>query len=263
MIFLTTLPLWLSAIIVVVIPTMAAMAGPVIIRRHVELARLRSNNEIAGFKFATVGVLYAVLLAFAVVIVWEKFNDAENEVAREASASATVYRLSNGIAAEQGEALRKAMTGYLQSAIEADWPAMERGRGGATVTQALNDLYAKALLALPPANGPASIVGGEILHQLDLVGQARRARLVTAAGIVPGIVWMVLFSGAIITVGFTFFFAAENLRAQTVMTGAVSILIFSGLLTVIAIDHPFAGSVKVGPEALQAVLVDFGGATRP
>lgn len=241
---------------------MAAMAGPVIIRR-LKLERLRSNNEVAGFKFATVGVLYAVLLAFAVIIVWEKFNDADNEVAREASASATVYRLSNGVAAEQGAALRKAMTGYLRSAIESDWPAMERGKGSAAVTQALNNLYAAALQALPSDNGPASIVGGEILHQLDLVGQARRARLVTAAGIVPGIVWMVLFGGAIITVGFTFFFATENLRAQTVMTGAVSILIFSGLLTVIAIDHPFAGSVKVGPEALQAVLADFAGAAPP
>jgi hypothetical protein len=34
-----------------------------------------------GVKFATVGVLYAVLLAFAVVVVWEKFNQAESEVA--------------------------------------------------------------------------------------------------------------------------------------------------------------------------------------
>ncbi len=263
MMFFTTLPLWLSAIILIVFPTMAAMAGPVIIRRRVKLDQLRSNNEIAGFKFATVGVLYAVLLAFAVVIVWEKFNDADNEVAREASAAATVYRLSNGVAADHGAALRKAMTGYLRSAIETDWPAMEHGRGSAAVTQALNDLYATALLALPPTDGPASIVVGEILHQLDLVVQARRARLVTAAGIVPGIVWMVLFSGAVITVGFTFFFAAKNLRAQTAMTAAVSILIFSGLLTVIAIDHPFAGSVKVGPDALAAVLADFGGAARP
>jgi len=42
------------------------------------------------------------------------------------------------------------------------------------------------------------------------------------------------------------------------MSGALSILIFSGLLTVIAIDHPFAGTVKVGPEALIAVINDFG-----
>ena len=42
------------------------------------------------------------------------------------------------------------------------------------------------------------------------------------------------------------------------MSGALSILIFAGLLTVVAIDHPFAGSVKVRPDALAAVIADFG-----
>jgi high-affinity Fe2+/Pb2+ permease len=85
----------------------------------------------------------------------------------------------------------------------------------------------------------------------------RRQRLVAASGIVPGIIWTVLFTGAFITIGFTFFFGAANLRAQVVMSGALSILIFLGLLTIVAIDHPFAGSVKVGPEALVAVITDF------
>ena len=66
-----------------------------------DLARLRINNEVAGFKFATVGVLYAVLLAFAVIVVWEKFSDAENNVAQEAGAAATIYRLSWGIEPRQ------------------------------------------------------------------------------------------------------------------------------------------------------------------
>jgi hypothetical protein len=41
------------------------------------------------------------------------------------------------------------------------------------------------------------------------------------------------------------------------MTGASSISIFSALLIVIAIDYPFAGSVKVEPHSLLAVLEDF------
>jgi hypothetical protein len=80
-----------------------------------------------------------------------------------------------------------------------------------------------------------------------------------ANGIVPAIIWVVLFGGAFLTVGFTFFFGAENLRAQSLMTGALSVLIFAGLLTVVEIDHPFAGTVKVGPEALAAVVKDFVG----
>jgi len=41
------------------------------------------------------------------------------------------------------------------------------------------------------------------------------------------------------------------------MSAALSILIFGGLLTIVAIDHPFAGTVHVGPEALTAVIEDF------
>ncbi len=257
MTFLTTKPLWLSAALLVGLMTLIAMSGPALVRRRVDLAQLSTNNEVAGFKFATVGVLYAVLLGFAVIVVWEKFSDAENQVAQEAGASATIYRLSNGIQGPSGPALRSALTDYLRMAVAKDWPAMERGKASVEVTRALDNVYAAAL-HIQPADRRESVLMAEILHQLDLVGQARRVRLVMAAGIVPGIVWLVLFGGAILTIGFTFFFGTENLRAQTIMTGALSLLIFSGLLTIIAIDHPFAGTVKVGPEAIYSVLEDFG-----
>ncbi len=39
------------------------------------------------------GVLYAVMLAFAVIVVWEKFNDAEKVVAQEAGAATMIYQL--------------------------------------------------------------------------------------------------------------------------------------------------------------------------
>jgi hypothetical protein len=42
------------------------------------------------------------------------------------------------------------------------------------------------------------------------------------------------------------------------MTALLAILISSELLIIIAIDRPFTGSVKVGPNALAAVLADIG-----
>jgi hypothetical protein len=259
--FFTTGPLWLIGLALVGLTTFIAMVGPIIIRKRVSLEQLRTNNEVAGFKFATVGVIYAVLLGFAVIVVWEKFSEAENDVALEAGAAATVYRLANGMGGEAGTALRRGMTAYLRVAVADDWPAMKQGRGSATATRALDDLYT-ALLRSGPGAAPATAVFTEALHQLDVLTQARRARVVMSAGIVPGIVWLVLFGGAFIVIGFTFFFGAANLRAQTLMSGALTMLIFSGLLVIIAIDHPFAGSVRVEPEALESVLADFGDAAK-
>ena len=83
------------------------------VRRHVALERLTTNNEVAGFKFATVGVLYAVLLAFAIFVVWQRYADAETTVAQEAGAADTIYRLSYGIGEKSGGELRSALTNYL------------------------------------------------------------------------------------------------------------------------------------------------------
>ena len=75
--FLSSLPLWLLIALIVVVPTALAMIAQLLIRRWIGVETLTKNNEIAGFKFATVGVIYAVLLAFSVIVVWEKFNDAQ------------------------------------------------------------------------------------------------------------------------------------------------------------------------------------------
>ena len=136
---------------------MLAMLGPFVIRRFVSLKNLSANNEVAGFKFATVGVTYAVLLAFAVFVVWEKFSDAESDVAREAGAAVNIYRLAQGIDGEPGAALRTRLLAYLETAISEDWPAMERAKGSPAATRALDSLYAVALTYRPADQRGAAV----------------------------------------------------------------------------------------------------------
>ena len=116
--FLTRQPLWLSGTLIVGVTTSLAMLGPILVRRYVPLEKLTTNNEVAGFKFAVVGVLYAVLLAFAIIVVWEKFSDAENDVAKEAGAAATIYRLSevsmDSPASRSGPRLPTILNSYLR-----------------------------------------------------------------------------------------------------------------------------------------------------
>ncbi len=66
-----------------------------------------------------------------------------------------------------------------------------------------------------------------------------------------------LFSGALVTVGFRFFFGTENLRAQVLITGSLALLAFVALFAVVEIDHPFSGPTRVSSEALKAVAGRF------
>ena len=253
--FLSGLPLWLLIALIVALPTALAMIAQVQIRRWVGVETLVKNNEIAGFKFATVGVIYAVLLAFTVIVVWEKFNDAQSAVADEAGASAALFRYAQGKEPE-AVAMRTALTDYLKAAIEDDWPAMAREAESPTTVHALDSLYAAAIaLERSGSRGVADM--GEVFRQLDNVTAARRVRLHLSTGLVPNVIWIVLFMGALLTVGFTLFFGSENLLAQVSMTGVLSVLVTMGLVVIISIDHPFTGPVYIHPDALALVLADY------
>jgi hypothetical protein len=119
--------------------------------------------------------------------------------------------------------------------------------------EALDAVYSTLVSSSGQADGA---VVSEMLRQVDLVARSRRARLIASEGAVPNLLWLVLLGGAVITIGYTFFFGAESLRAQALMTALLAIMIFSELLVIVGIDRPFSGAIKVGPNALAAVIAE-------
>jgi hypothetical protein len=255
MIFLTSRPGWVLVLLLFIF-TGLAMMGPFLVRLRIRLAHLRGNNEVAGFKFAVIGVLYAVLLAFVVIISWERFYDAERALAREAGAAATIYRLCPGLDESSCVAVHENLAAYLRSVLADDWPAMVRGRSSTVTTRLLSDLYA-VMVRYRHADLHDSDVQKEMLSELDEMTRARRERLVMAEGTVPEVLWFVLLLGAALTISFTFFFGTENLIAQSLMTGILAAIIFSAVLVVVALDRPYTGAIVVSKGGIRAVLEDF------
>lgn len=253
LLFLCALPLWLGAFFTVVLPTALAMLGPIIVRKRYPLSVLVKNNEIAGFKFATVGVIYAVILAFAIIAVWDKFNEAEALVLKEAGAAATLYRIA---AADEpnARATRDALDNYLTAVLDDDWPKMAVSQEGREATKALDRLYAAAIQL---GESRRQAVGAEIMQELAAITEARRGRLHHAMGVVPSALWLMLVFGAVLTIGFTYFFGLENLKSQVTMTGGLASIVFLGLFVIVSYDHPFTGEVFVEPHPIKAVLEDF------
>ncbi len=253
LLFLGSLSPLLGSFFTVLAPTVVAMLGPTLVRRRYTYSVLVKNNEVAGFKFATLGVIYAVLLGFAIVSVWEKFSEAELLVLREAGASATLFRLSSGDEPE-AVATRSRLRAYLASVVEEEWMLMASERESRISGDSMKALY-EATLRL--ADKRPLAVGVELLRELGSITEARRGRLYVARGVVSPALWSMLICGALVTVGFTYFFAMENLRAQTAMTGALAFIIFLGLFVIISYDHPFTGAVSVEASPLRSLIFEM------
>jgi Protein of unknown function (DUF4239) len=254
MLFLTRQTIWLSGFFLVGLTSLLASFGPLLVRRFFALEKLTTNNEVAGFKFAAVAVLYAVLVAFAVIVVWQRFTDADATVAREAGAAGAIYHLSSGLDDPQASAVRNALTSYLRAAVVDEWPTMEKGQESPEAHHALSSLY-KAIVSSAASRSSAPVIS-EMFNQVDGITQARRSRILAAEGAVPDVVWVALFIGAAVTISFTFFFGTINLRAQMLMTVLLSILIFSELEVAVVLDRPFTGPVTVAPDAITDILAD-------
>jgi Protein of unknown function (DUF4239) len=249
---LSELPLWQLILVLVVVPTAVAVGFQLLVRRSVGVDRLALNNEVAGFIFAIIGVVYAVLLAFVVIAVWEKFSEGQTSVARESAAAAALFYYSDGPEPEAAK-FRESLVHYLRGAIESDWPAMATETEDDKTTDALGALY-RAAMALNRTGARSIPDMNEVFTQIDNLTLARRVRLHLSTGLVPEIIWVTLFAGAGLTVCFALFFGSPNLFANLAMTATLSIVLASGLVVIIALDHPFSGAVHIPPEALERVL---------
>ena len=180
--------------------------------------RLSLNNEVAGFKFAVIGVFYAVMLAFVVIAVWEEFRKTEAAVRDEAKAVVDLHRVTFALPVEGGAEIREHLIAYTKDVREHEWPTMAVGEPSDVVVKDLDQL-SQAIFGVNPATSQELALYQDALRLLALMTDNRNERLDSADGSVPRVLWFVLIVGGLITLGYPAFFGSTNLVAQVLMTG--------------------------------------------
>ena len=82
----------------------AAIGGLVLVQLLVPTTSRKQHNDVAGFIYAVLGVIYAVLLALVVIAVWEDFGRARETVESEANATAEIFWLAHRLPEPEGPA---------------------------------------------------------------------------------------------------------------------------------------------------------------
>jgi hypothetical protein len=212
------------------------------------------HNDRAGFILAVIGVIYAVLLAFIAISVWERFVEAESRTFDEAGALATVYRDVDAFP-DRGR-LRSALRAYVTSVIDDEWPRMRLGEPTPVASVQLERVD-RHIRWLPVNSLRLANIQSQMLGAIDTALMDRRARLTMDTGGINEIMWVVLIAGAMVTIAFTYLFGFEQPIMQQLMIGGLSLLIGLVLFLVLALDYPFRGSIAVGPDAFKALLEAF------
>ena len=239
---------------------LAAVAGLELVQRLVPAQKRQEHNDVAGFLYAVVGIVYAVLLALLVIAVWEQYQSANETVESEASAVAEIAWLAHRLPEPERHELQEDARSYAQEVVDQEWPLMEQrieGEQGTPEGWDLVDDIRATLQEVEPSTVAEQELYAEGLDRIQRLGDARRMRFVAAEEGIPGVLWAVLVFGAVVAVGFTYLFGMRNTWAHRLMVMSLTAVIALVLFTIGVMEHPFSGGARIEPSAFELILERF------
>ncbi len=231
----------------------ASVGGLVLTQRLVPNRHQQQHNDVAGFIYSVLGVAYAVLLGLMVVAVWQDRQTAEDAATEEANELAAVFWLAHALPDAQARHIQELVHSYASVVAEEEWPLMREGRESQKAWDLMDELRISVETFHPTTDTQIVLYDHELQRVHDL-GDARGARLLKAEEGLPAILWVVLLLGGVIVVSFTYLFNLRSTAAHMLMVAALALIIGLVLFTIGALDYPFRGDVRVGPEAFKSVL---------
>jgi hypothetical protein len=257
-------------IVVTVVFSGLSVLGLYVVWILVPLATLKKNHEVAGFTFGVVGAFYGLLLAFVIVAAWERFDRANESVQEEGVALISLYRLSKGYSAPAASDLQHAIRAYTHRLVDVEWPDMANAKFS-TIDDSIGTLFLWQVVATyTPQDSRQTLLVDKSFDQLAKLTQVTSLRYLYSKENLPSVVWLVIYAGLFITIGFSYFFGLETFGSQALMCAIFSTLLGLTILAILELAHPYQGSVVVSAQPLRYALsrmddmdkVAFGGLNR-
>src|SRR5829696_8880517 len=187
-----------------------SLGGLEVVERLVPAQTRQQHNDVAGFIYAALGVIYAVLLALVVISVWEEYQAANETVEQEANATAEIFWLGHQLPKPVGPHIQELARSYAREVVHKEWPLMARGQqpeleqeeGTTSGWNLIDDIRASIQGFEPRTKGEEQLYS-KGLDDVENLANARRMRLVASEEGIPGVLWSVLIFGGIAAVGFT------------------------------------------------------------
>ena len=245
---------WLEGLLIIGLCVALALIGMMAARTRVTPAMMQPHRDVAGVFVGVIGTLYAVVLAFAVVIVWEQYNSAQAALNSEANSLADLARLTGELPPEVARQLQTGLEAYARSILDREWSAMTAGTAAPETQAALGALWRTSLREIKGQTPTEEAILRLALTQLGTLSDSRQARLEAALSDIPTVIWILLWGGGAIIVALTFLFVLSDGRWQAVMTTALAAQIGFILFLIGTLDNPFYGAARISDQPIRQAL---------
>ena len=237
-------------LLIVGLPALVTGLCVLLARKFLQGRVREGHNDVLVPLFLTAGTIYAVMLGFLVVVVWEAYGNAKDNVGAEASTLTTMYRMTNGMEPGELKVMREHIREYTEAVAEKEW-AIQAKTGGASPDARRQVAAIYREFAAMPRDVESSAVNREFLQQFSNVTAARNKRTLQAGEEVPWVLWLGLVGGATIVVAMSCMLYMDKLWPHVLGSIVLTVMIGMLLCVTVILAKPFKGALALKPEPFE------------
>jgi Protein of unknown function (DUF4239) len=252
--WLLNLPVSWMALIVFMATYLIAGGVYLVVTKLAVTEWARAFKAVSPGMLPPLGVLFALLVGFIAVEVWNNFDKAKAAVATEASALRAVVLLAGTFPEEQKARIYALINRHIEAAVNQEWPEMAHQQATLSpLPTALIEALHEAL-ALKHADDSQRTAQPEMVRALHTALDARRQRIVISESSVGAVKW-----AGILLPGLCTLVAIAMVHSDNRPACAVTLMLFAtgialSVLLIAAYTRPFTGENSVAPELLKQVI---------
>jgi len=245
--------LWMAAIVFAATYFLAAVVFWIVTRLAVN-ERARAFKAVSPGMLPPLGILFALLVGFVSVEVWNNFDRAKVAVATEASALRAVVLLAAAFPDDQRVRIYGLINRHIAEAVNEEWPAMAEQRASLSILPKALLAELRDTLAVRASDDSQRAAQPEMLRALQTALDARRQRIIISESSVGAVKW-----AGILLQGLCMLIAIAMVHSDNRLACGISLTLFAtgiavSVLLIAAYSRPFTGENSVRPDLLKQVI---------
>ena len=197
---LDTFPTWALGVIVVGAFVLWGVVGLWIVRRRWPGLAEGGQNELAGVVVGLVVGIYGIVLAFVIVALYERFDEARSSVREEATELAQLYRSSKAFPPDVRRIFQEDIRRYATVVVREEF-VLGEGREHPQALRELDAMYGD-LQRYSPEGPVEEAFYGSVINEMPELVAVRRQRLDYARESLPQVFQVLIFGGGFLLIGF-------------------------------------------------------------
>ena len=232
--------------------TYLSVAGALAFRKLAQ----KSNADYDDFQkmadpmLNVVATLFSILLGFLVAGAMDKYSATRAQCETEGLKLADIYSLARGLDDNYRIQLQDACNEYCRVIINEEWPMMAQQKFSPHSWEVAVKIW-NATLSYEPDTERETNIHQSLIDAVRDLGEARRSRIVAMRETMSPALWIVVIGGSIILMACTYMFFVESPKLQGLMIALVALSLSLNVLLLAIYSNPFAGDLKIQPEAFE------------